>query len=77
VGIKNVSDVVVLMSPGPVMQLRLVNKAGQPPSDLDATPQSLLKTTSHSRGTVHKLRFGPFDTHTLLQILCWIKLWTK
>lgn len=39
--------------PGPVRRLRLVNKAGQLPSEWDVIPQWLLKTTSRCQGIKH------------------------
>lgn len=38
---------------GPVRRLKPVNKAGQLPSEWDAIPQWLLKTTSCCQGTIH------------------------
>lgn len=53
--------------PGLVRQLRLVKKAGQLPSDWDAVPQWLLKTTSLCQGIIH---------HDKAQLLTWEE-WDK
>lgn len=47
------------MFPGPVMQLRLVNKAGQLQSGWDAIPQWPLKITSCCQGAVNRNRARP------------------
>lgn len=74
-----------MLFPGPVRRLRLVNKAGQPPSGWDAIPQWQLKTSSHCQGIffiVTELNFWPFIWHThcnttALTELCEFELWTK
>lgn len=52
--IYNGVEVKTFMFPGPVRRLRLVNTAGQPPSDWDAAPQWPIKTISRCQGIFHE-----------------------
>lgn len=51
---------------GPVIQPKLANRAGQPLSDFDATPQPTLKTSSRCPGAaqITRAQLLNFNLHT-------------